>query len=127
MFSAAILSVAICGQIGPPQFIPGGFTYRVAPRAVDPDTGLPVPWNVYQWKMQQKQLEIERGIEQAEQERLQAQQARLKARKANLKAKTAAKPDVPDAPRKAILSKQEREAQIQRNLAKNRTTGVAPR
>ncbi len=121
MFSSVILAVVMCGQIGPPQFNPGGFTYRVAPSALDPDTGLPVPWAVYQWKVQQRQLVIEQAADLAEQERYQAQQDRLKARRERLKAKTAKNPALHSAEAKApAAGKPDRNQEIRRNLAKTR-------
>jgi len=125
MFPTLILAVAISGQIvgGPAYRDPNGTIVREAPRALDPDTGLPVPWNVYQWKMQQKQLETERAAGQAEQERWQAQQGRLKARRERLKAKTAQKPMPRPAelvgPPEPATYKLERAKEARRDLAKS--------
>jgi len=113
MFATTLLTLALTAQIRPqdlPRVMNNSMTFAG-------QIGLYDAWRAQQSAAMQAQND---AYLRAEYQRQMAQQARLKARKAALKARQAPRPDFPDAPPKPVLSKQEREAQIQRNLARNR-------
>ena len=115
MFATMLLTLALTGQY---KTSLTGFADRLQAGVLDPR--LPAMYEAWLQEQSAAMQAQNDAYLRAEYQRQLAQQTRLKARKAQLRAKTAPKPNTIDKPAPIVLTKQAREEQIKKNLAKNR-------